>query len=235
MNTPETPPPDEVQRRSQSDRHFLLRLLFYISAGNVLLYALFLRAHADLPAAAVVLALAMGALAAFVGLRLWTFSREEPADLRGRVRIGELAGIAVLLGGYLAAYRAQWPEAFLDGGLPTGAVLGALLYFAVAAASRRRFANAWARYPYALATAVSLFGRLGWGSLLVFFFLFRRHVDGSAFKITHAEARVLGAAVVSWPAGEILRAVVHAKWRRPAPPPEPPGPSAGSPPDAHAG
>lgn len=227
MNAPEAPISDEVQRKAQSDKHFLLRLLFYVSAGNVLLYALFLRKHPDLPASAVVLALCMSALAAFVGLRLWKFGREEPEDLRGRVRFGECAGIAVLLGAYLAAYHAKWPEAFLEHGLPTGAVLGALGYFAVKAASRRRFLNAWARYPYALATAVSLFGRLGWGSLLVFFFLFRRHVDGNTFKITHAEARVLGAAVVSWPVGEILRAIVHAKWRRPpappAPPPLPPG------------
>lgn len=224
MNAPETPLPDEVQRRKRSDRHFFLRLVFYICAGNVLLYALFLRQHPALPASATVLAVCMGALAVFVGLRLWKFRREAPEDLRGRVRFGELAGIALLLGGYLYAYHAQWPEAFLSGGLPTGAVLGALLYFAVAAASRRRFVNAWAHYPYALATAVSLFGRLGWGSLLVFFFLFRRHVDGSTFKITPTEARVLGAAVVSWPLGEILRAIVSAKWRRP---PEPP-------PDAHA-
>ncbi|MCK6470804.1 MAG: hypothetical protein L6R28_03570 [Planctomycetes bacterium] len=231
MNRIATPIPNEVQRRKQNDRHFLLRMLFYISAGNVLLYALFLREHPDLPAAAAALALCMGALAAFVSLQLWKFSREEPADLRARVRFGELAGIAVLLGGYLAVYHAQRPEAFLAGGLPTGAVLGALLYFAVASASRHRFVNAWARYPYALATAVSLFGRLGWGSLLVFFFLFRRHVDGSAFKITHTEARVLGAAVISWPLGEILRAVVHAKWRQPPPPAEP---SPKAPPDTQA-
>lgn len=231
MIAPEAPISEEVKRRKQSDQHFVLRLVFYISGGNMLLYALFLRRHPDLPAAAIALAVCMSAVAAFVGLRLWKFSREEPEDLRGRVRFGELAGIAVLLGGYLAAYHAQWPDAFLDGGLPTGAVLGALLYFAVAAASRRRFVNAWARYPYALATAISLFGRLGWGSLLVFFFLFRRHVDGSVFKITHAESRLLGAAVISWPVGEILRAVVSAKWRQP---PTPPEPSPERPPDAHA-